>query len=334
MASYLDKTFAKLNPLLSDQLVEICINPDGRVWVENRGDPFMGLSDVTYTTQEIMGIGSNLAADGNVRMSDKHPLGSASVTYREWLVRAQIIKEPVVREATAISMRFFRPGQELFEPAYLSGSPESASKMRRALNEKVAVLAETDLQAALSICVSAKLNVVVSGGTSSGKTNVARWLVSKVSDDERIITIEDVPDLMPSQPNKVMMISDRESDVRSPDKLLQATLRMRPDRIILSEVTGADAYTFLKAINTGHGGSITTVHADTAELAIERIAQTALEAKANMMYQDMVSYVQRSIDVIVHVGKRDGRRGVFEVFLPERFDPNLSLSKEFETCDS
>lgn len=118
-----------------------------------------------------------------------------------------------------------------------------------------------------------------------------------------------------------MLVSDRESDVRGPDKLLQATLRMRPDRIILSEVTGADAYTFLKAINTGHGGSITTVHAETAELAIERLAQTALESGVNMMYRDMISYVQRSIDIIVQAGKRDGKRGVMEVYLPEKFDP-------------
>lgn len=334
MISTLDKTFAKLMPLLSDQLVEVSINPDGRVWVENRGDPFMVKTDIRFTADEAHSVGTELASEGNVRMSDKHPLGSASVDYKEWLVRAQILQEPAVREATTIAMRFFRPGLELFEPSYLSGSPESASQKRRALNERVALLAKTDLHGALKLSVSEKLNLVVSGGTSSGKTNVARWLVSQVSDDERIITIEDVPDLMPRQPNKVMLVSNRESDVRNPDRLLQATLRMRPDRIILSEITGADAYTFLKAINTGHGGSITTVHADTAELAIERIAQTALEAKANMMYQDMVSYVQRSIDVIVHVGKRDGRRGVLEVFLPQQFDPSPFLKKEFDPCDS
>jgi len=103
---------------------------------------------------------------------------------------------------------------------------------------------------------------------------------------------------------------------------------MRPDRIILSEVTGSDAYTFLKAINTGHGGSMTTVHAETAELAVERMAQTALEADGKMTYQDMIAYVVRSIDVIVHVGKRDGKRGVLEVFLPRSYDDRKEVAHD------
>ncbi|MBF5079975.1 hypothetical protein F1642_13680 [Paracoccus sp. NBH48] len=125
-----------------------------------------------------------------------------------------------------------------------------------------------------------------------------------------------------------MMVSNRNDPFRSPDVLLQSSLRMRPDRIILSEVTGADAYTFLKAINTGHGGSITTIHAETAELAVERMAQTALEADGKMTYQDMISYVVRSIDVVIHVGKRDGKRGVLEVFLPSRYDAQTETVDE------
>lgn len=320
--SYVDRAFEGLRSVLNPDLVEICVNPDGGVWVENRGDAFMRKARITLSQDEVRKAGMQIASEGDIRISEHHPLGSVSINYRDWLVRAQVIQAPAVRQGDVLAMRFFKPDTELFEPEYLSGSPESASAQRRELNERVANLAEADLIGALRTCVHEKLNLVVSGGTSSGKTTVARWLVAQVDDKERIITIEDVPDLMPRQPNKVMLVSDRQSDVRSPDKLLQATLRMRPDRIILSEVTGSDAYTFLKAINTGHGGSITTVHADTAELAIERLAQTALEADAKMTYQDMIAYVQRSIDVIVHVGKRDGRRGVLEVFLPERFVPS------------
>lgn len=319
--SYVDEAFAKFHKLLTDEIVELVINPDGTVWIENHGDAYMRRTDIIIDAMAAEDTSKQIAAAGQVRLSEKNPLGSVSILYRDWLVRSQIIQSPAVRIANSISMRFFKPNMRLFEPVYLSGAPESASQARRLLNETVAKQAKTNLQSALQTCVDEKLNLVVSGGTSSGKTTVARWLVSKVSDAERIITIEDVPDLMPRQPNTVSLVSDRQSDVRSPDRLLQATLRMRPDRIILSEVTGADAYTFLKAINTGHGGSITTIHAETAELAIERLAQTALEADVNMTYRDMIAYVQRSIDIIVHVGKRNGKRGILEVYLPEHFDP-------------
>lgn len=317
--SYVDKAFRPLRPLLKDNLVEICINPDGSVWFENRGDPYMQKADFTLSPTEVKDAGMQIAAEGNIRLSEKNPVGSVSIKYRDWLIRAQVMQSPAVRGGDSLSMRFFQPDTELFMPAYLGGKPQSASKERREVSEMVASLAETKLLDALEMCVKRKLNLVVSGGTSSGKTSVARWLVSKIDDTERLLTIEDVPDLMPSQPNKVMMVSNRNETTRSPDKLLQASLRMRPDRIILSEVTGSDSYTFLKAINTGHGGSITTIHADTAELAVERLAQTALEADGKMTYRDMISYVVRSIDVIVHVAKKDGRRGVMEVYLPRRY---------------
>lgn len=328
--SYVDKAFGQLRSLLTDTLVEICVNPDGRVWVENRGDVFMKQSPVRLSNNEVRDAGMQIAAEGNIRLSDKHPVGSASINYRDWLIRAQMVQHPVVRGGDALSMRFFKSDTEMFEPAYLGNGPQSASAIRRDLVARVSQLAKTDLNSALKMCVAEKLNLVVSGGTSSGKTTIARWLVAQVDHGERIITIEDVPDLMPLQPNKVMMISNRLDPIRSPDVLLQSSLRMRPDRIILSEVTGADAYTFLKAINTGHGGSITTIHAETAELAVERMAQTALEADGKMTYQDMISYVVRSIDVIVHVGKRDGKRGVLQVFLPSQYNQ----SEEFLNAES
>ncbi|MFT5798725.1 MAG: type IV secretion system protein VirB11 [Candidatus Azotimanducaceae bacterium] len=328
--SYVDKAFGQLRSLLTDTLVEICVNPDGRVWVENRGDVFMKQSPVRLSNNEVRDAGMQIAAEGNIRLSDKHPVGSASINYREWLIRAQMVQHPVVRGGDALSMRFFKSDTEMFEPAYFGNGPQSASAIRRDLVARVSELAKTDLIGALKMCVAEKLNLVVSGGTSSGKTTIARWLVAQVDHGERIITIEDVPDLMPLQPNKVMMISNRLDPIRSPDVLLQSSLRMRPNRIILSEVTGADAYTFLKAINTGHGGSITTIHAETAELAVERMAQTALEADGKMTYQDMISYVVRSIDVIVHVGKRDGKRGVLQVFLPSQYNQ----SEEFLNAES
>ena len=125
------------------------------------------------------------------------------------------------------------------------------------------MVASGDIDAALRFCVENKLNMIVSGGTSTGKTVAARKILSLIVPEERIITIEEAAELRPEQPNAVTLIADRDTEARSADVLLASTLRMRPDRIVLGEVRGREAMTFLEAINTGHGGSLTTLHAET-----------------------------------------------------------------------
>lgn len=130
------------------------------------------------------------------------------------------------------------------------------------------------------------------------------------------MTIEEAAELRPDQPNVVTLIADRDEVARSADLLLTATLRMRPDRIVLGEVRGKEAMTFLEAINTGHGGSMTTLHAETPQLAVQRLAIAALKTDIPMTYADMVAYIERSIDVIIQVGRHEGERGIAEFYLP------------------
>jgi type IV secretion system protein VirB11 len=114
----------------------------------------------------------------------------------------------------------------------------------------------------------------------------------------------------------VTLISNRDEAMRSADVLLTSTLRMRPDRIVLGEVRGKEAMTFLEAINTGHGGSLTTLHAETPQLAVQRLAIAALKTDVPMTYQDMIDYITRSIDVIIQAGRHKGARGITEFYLP------------------
>ena len=165
-------------------------------------------------------------------------------------------------------------------------------------------------------CVAHKLNMIVSGGTSTGKTVAARKILSYVPPAERIVTIEEAAELRPEQPNVVTLLSDRESEQRSADVLLTSTLRMRPDRIVLGEVRGKEAMTFLEVINTGHGGSMTTLHAETPQLAVRRLAIAALKADEAMTYADVIEYIEGTIDVIIQVGRHDGARGITEFYLP------------------
>ncbi|PJN93610.1 type VI secretion protein, partial [Amaricoccus sp. HAR-UPW-R2A-40] len=155
------------------------------------------------------------------------------------------------------------------------------------------------------------------GGTSSGKTTVARALLSLANRSERLVTIEDARELHLPHENSVTLIAERaESSERTPAKLLVAALRMRPDRLILGEMRGEEALAFLEAINTGHPGSISTIHADSPVLALERLALMVMRVGNRQARRDVLEYAARTIDVIVQVGRRGGRRGVLEVHLP------------------
>ena len=182
--------------------------------------------------------------------------------------------------------------------------------------KNIAGLAEENLEAALQALVEARLNVLISGGTSTGKTTLARHLLTHMSAHERLITIEDAFELFPGQPNTVALQADRAAgSQRSANALLQASLRMRPDRIIVGELRGAEALTYLEAINTGHGGSVSTIHAETAELAIDRLAIMVLQAGTPLTFAEVQTYIRKSIDVIVQLGRTDGRRGIAEILV-------------------
>jgi Type II/IV secretion system protein len=165
--------------------------------------------------------------------------------------------------------------------------------------------------------IGQRMNILVSGGTSSGKTTVARALLSLTDRAERLVTIEDARELHLPHENSVALIAERtEASERTPAKLLVAALRMRPDRLILGEIRAEEALAFLEAINTGHPGSISTIHADSPVLALERLALMVMRAGNRQTRSDVLEYAARTIDVIVQVGRCGGLRGVLEVYLP------------------
>ena len=229
-----------------------------------------------------------------------------------------MIQPPAVEGGFSISLRFFSSlPLEAIRLGFLYGKERSLEGLRRERNAALRnVVASGDIDTALRFCVENKLNMIVSGGTSTGKTVAARKILSCVSDEERIVTIEEAAELLPTQPNAVTLIANRDAALQSADVLLTATLRMRPDRIILGEVRGKEAMTFLEAINTGHGGSMTTLHAETPQLAVQRLAIAALKTEIPMTYQDMVQYIESSIDVIIQAGREAGERGITEFYLP------------------
>ena len=164
--------------------------------------------------------------------------------------------------------------------------------------------------------VRGRRNILVSGGTSTGKTTFLNALLKEVPLHERLILIEDTPELQIAHENAVGLITARsklgEADVSAED-LLIAALRMRPDRIILGEIRGHEAGTFLRAVNTGHPGSLTTIHADSPVRAIDQLALLVLQTGIRMGWEDVVTYVKRSLDLIVQLKRGPQGREISQI---------------------
>ncbi|HZN42114.1 MAG TPA: CpaF family protein [Actinomycetota bacterium] len=177
----------------------------------------------------------------------------------------------------------------------------------------------------LAACVRGRLNVVISGGTSSGKTTLLGVLSSFVPQEERLITIEDAAELRLAQPH-VIGLEARPASVEGRGEvtvrdLVRNSLRMRPDRIVVGEVRGGEALDMLQAMNTGHDGSLSTAHANSARHALWRLETMALMSDVDLPVAHVRAQVASAIDVVVHTARlRDGRRVVFQIAAVDELD--------------
>jgi pilus assembly protein CpaF len=175
-----------------------------------------------------------------------------------------------------------------------------------------------DLRDFLAGCVRARLNIVVSGGAGSGKTTLLNVLSSSIDAGQRIITIEDAAELRLGQAH-VLRLESRPPNLEGQGEvtiraLVRNALRMRPDRIIVGEVRGPEALDMLQALNTGHDGSMTTVHANSAADALRRVETLALMADVALPHAAVREQVATALDLVIHLERaRDGRRRVVAV---------------------
>lgn len=332
-ASYLEQYLEPFRDLiLGPDVVELAINPDGRVWIERQGASSMKDTGLKIEGTYAANLAATLVGDARAKLSEQSPLVSGKIAYRNRPLRIQVVVPPAIEHGAAISIRLFGLGtQTTFDPEYLFGKPVSLDQKRRTQLAEVQDLARRELSRALEMLVRYRLNLLISGGTSTGKTTFARHLLKSVQNQERLITIEDAFELFPDQPNTVSLLADRRRDsLRSTSALLQACLRMRPERIVVGEQRGPEALTYLEAINTGHGGSVTTIHAETAELAIDRLALMVLQAGTPLTFAEVQTYIRKSIDVIVQLGRAKSKRGVTEVLVVREHSTQQNSPKR---CD-
>ena len=180
-----------------------------------------------------------------------------------------------------------------------------------------------EMLATLETAIAAGKNILISGGTSTGKTTLLNALAAFLPVDDRVVLIEDTAELQLDRPNLVRFEARRaQTDVPAVTirDLLRATLRHRPDRIIVGEVRGGEAFDLLQALNTGHAGTLSTIHANTADQALARFASCVVQSGVELPYQAVRYQIADAIDVVLHLARRQGSRVVDELIQVEHYD--------------
>ena len=290
------------------QVTEISLNTDGRLWVEKAGDNHMVDAGQSIDAGTARNICQDLAGDS--ALSEKTPLAGSDFEAFDSLWRTQVVLNPVVENGPVFTLR--RNVVQNFTLDQLCAGLER-SDLDEMFGEKEnpadAAVMEAyrahDVSGFLHLAAQAKWNILFSGGTSSGKTTWLRATLANVAAAERILCIEDVRDIHASQPNSLSMKTS--SKVTSTD-LLKASLRLRPDRVMLGELRGAEAFDFLNAINSGHSGGISTLHANSPDGAIERLAMMVMQADVSLQRQEIIEYCRSMIDVVIQLHKVGSKR--------------------------
>jgi pilus assembly protein CpaF len=231
----------------------------------------------------------------------------------------------------------------MFPPCSINGPTLTIRRFthRFTLAELVASGTLTDAIANLLVdAVHARRNIVISGGTGSGKTTLLNALAALISPTDRIVVIEETAEIAIEQPNLVRFEARRAQIPLGQEEplpavtiaqLVRATLRHRPDRIIVGEVRGPEAWDLLQALNTGHQGSLTTLHANSAEQALTRLAHCVLTAGIGLPHRSTQEAIALAVDLVVHISRISGERRVTEVVGLEGFDAETGAYR-FHAC--
>ena len=289
--------FGHIQPLLEDpQITEIMVNAPDQVFVERAGK--LELTDVTFPdNRAIMGLIESIILPLGRRVDAKSPTVDARLPDGS---RVNAVIPPAAIDGPNITIRKFSKEKLKFEDLIRLGSLTA------------------DIAEFMSACVTARLNILVSGGTGSGKTTLLNILSGAIPEGERIVTIEDAAELDLHQIHRIRL------ETKPPDAdgsgeisirhLVKNSLRMRPDRIIVGEVRGGEALDMLQAMNTGHDGSLTTVHANTPRDAVSRLETLVLLSGFDLPLKVVREQIASALDLIIQQSRlSDGSRKIISV---------------------
>jgi type IV secretion system protein VirB11 len=302
---YLSAYLAPFQQWLSDENVtEILVNAPGEVWTESSGKAGMarheapGIDDVLLSR-----LAAQVARFSHQGINRERPLLSATLPTGE---RIQIVSPPATRRHFALSIRRHR----LIDVPLSSYEREAKAAATNSWQDRESGTGDIDF---LRRAVRGGATILISGGTSSGKTTFLNALLREVPEHERVILVEDTPEIRLGNRNGVGLIAVKgetgEARVTT-DDMLQAALRLRPDRIVLGELRGGEAVSFLRAINTGHPGSFSTIHANSPSGALEQLALMVMQSGLGLSRLDTMAYVRSVVDLIVQLDRQGGQRGI------------------------
>ena len=296
--------FGPLEPLLADSSVsDILVNTYKQVYVERRGR--LETTDITFTDDDhLMKIIDKIVSRVGRRIDESSPMVDARLPDGS---RVNAIIPPLAIKGPCLTIRRFSADPLTLEDLISFGSLTSAAA------------------AFLKACIAARKNIVISGGTGSGKTVLLNILSSFIPHRQRIVTIEDTTELRLLQEHVVSLESKlpnvEGTGAYTIRDLLKNALRMRPDRIIVGECRGPEALDMLQAMNTGHDGSLTTVHANSAAEVLQRLEVLVLMA-AELPIQAIHRQIESAIDLIVHISRiSGGRRAITQISEVAGVDP-------------
>jgi len=317
--------YSNLRPIVhlldDDSVSEIMCNPDGRWFTERRGKPYLisedvNFSDPDYDGDYLMFKLSSIANVLRIPFDDNDCLFNAQLQDGS---RIAATRPPITWPGCSLNIRRF-------------------SKVRYTLGNLIEYgTLSDDLASVLTNIIQSNQNVLISGSTGSGKTTLMDALSDYFDEHERIVVIEDTRELRIQAKNLVQMECRKNplGDIKAFlfDQLLKQSLRMRPDRILLGEIRGEEALTFLDSLNTGHGGSMATTHASSPEDALRRVADLANRALGFTQIHTACGIAARSIQYVIQAKKIYGQRLITDVIRVTGYDPdrgNFSYDQIFK----
>lgn len=280
--------------ILDPDISEIMVNADSRIFVEKHGQ-LMPVPGITISEQALSAAVKNIARRLGDDISEAKPILDSRLPDGS---RVAAVLPPCSIGGITLTIRKFNARHftvgDLIRIGTLSQLAADLLKQR----------------------VEARNNILISGGTGTGKTTLLNILTGFVSDEDRIILLEDTAEISIKKPNLVRFEARKEQNGIPPitiRDLLKATLRHRPDRIIVGEIRGGEAFDLLQALNTGHSGTLSTIHANSAAQALQRFTSCVLQSGVELPYRAIKSHIADSIQLLVHIDRRHASRFISQI---------------------
>src|SRR5205085_3710880 len=289
--------------ILDPEISEIMVNADSRIFIEKHGQ-LLPVPGITISEQALCAAVKNIARRLGDDISDAKPILDSRLPDGS---RVAAILPPCSIDGITLTIRKFNTKH--FKITDLIENGTLSAKTAEFLRENV----------------SNRQNILISGGTGTGKTTLLNILADFIPDEDRLLVIEDTAEIHIRKPNLVRFEARRQQGPKIPAvtirDLLKASLRHRPERTILGEIRGEEAFDLLQALNTGHSGRLSTIHANSASQALTRLASCVLQSGIELPYKAIKANIADSIHLLIHIERRHGRRFVSEVLELASYSP-------------